>query len=194
MHVVAKRAFSVVALAFGAWVACVVGAGCGTTAKDAASANRPLPGYSGRSADLFDDSIEPAAVGLDFDRGYAPRTDPSLRERAQTGDAVLRVRVATVTAKKDGPEAVYQLGLHTVEKVAGGHAPDLDFTVTIGKSSESHGIMKSFESRLVGYSFVAFVREFVRPDGDHEVHFHLAPDTKEVKLAVNEAMVLGEMK
>ena len=37
-------------------------------------------------------------------------------------------------------------------------------------------------------------REFVRPDGDRELHFHLAPDSKEVKLAVSDAVLLGELK
>jgi len=165
--------------------------GCG--GKDASDPSRVLSPYSGRQADLFDDAIEPAAVGLDFDKGYAPRLDKALRERAQTGDAVVRVRVSTVTAKKDGPEATYQLGLHTVEKLAGKNPPPPDFTVQINKASESHGIMKNFESRLVGYAFVAFVREFAHPNGDREIHFHLAPDTKEVKMAVGDAMILSEV-
>ena len=56
------------------------------------------------------------------------------------------------------------------------------------------GIMKNFESRLVGYAFVAFVREFGSPNGERELHFHLAPDTKDVKTAVGDAMLLGELK
>jgi len=167
--------------------------GCGGAAASNV-ASRPLPTYSGRASDLFDDVIEPAAVGLDFQKSYSPRADPQLRERAQVSDAVVRVRVATVTAKKDGPEATYQIGLHAVEKLAGGQAPSEEFTLTIGKTSESHGIMKNFESRLVGYPFVAFVRTFVRPDGDPEMHFHLAPDTKDVKTAVAEALALSELK
>ena len=117
-----------------------------------------------------------------------------LRERAQVGDAVLRVRVSTVTAKTNGPDAQFQLGLHTVEKLAGKYPPPVNFTVQIDKTSESHGIMKNFESRLVGYSFVAFVREFAHPNGERELHFHLAPDTKEVKAAVGDAMVMGELR
>lgn len=166
-------------------------AGCGPISGPRA-ATRPLPAYAGRAADLFDDALDPAAVGMDFDKGYTPKADPLLRERAQVSDAVLRVKVMTVTGKKDGPEATYQLGLHTVEKMTGEHAPPTDFTVTVNKASESHGILKNFEGRLVGYPFVAFVREFVRPDGDHEVHFHLSPDTKEVKSAVGDAVILGE--
>ena len=178
-----------------ALIAAVVATGtaCGG-GKDAADPSRALAPYAGRQADLFDDAIEPAAVGLDFDRGYAPRSDKVLRERTQVGDAVLRVKVSTVTAKTDGPEVIYQLGLHTVEKLAGKSLPPPDFTVQINKTSESHGIMKNFESRLVGYAFVAFVREFAKSDGDRELHFHLAPDTKEVKSAVGDALLLGELK
>ena len=174
-------------------MAALVSTACGG-GKDAEAPGRPVTPYAGRQADLFDDTIEPAAVGLDFDKGYAPRLDKVLRERAQVGDAVLRVRVATVTAKKDGPEATYQLGLHTVEKLTGKAPPPADFTVTVGKSSEAHGIMKNFETRLVGYPFIAFVREFATTGGEREVHFHLAPDTKEVKMAVSDAMLLGELK
>lgn len=168
-------------------------AGC-TPLGGANGPSRPLPAYAGRAVDLFDDSIEAAAVGLDFDKGYVPRSDTVLRERSQVSDAVLRVRVSTVTTKRDGAEASYQLGLQTIEKLAGAHPPEKSFTVQIGRASESIGIMKSFESRLVGYPFVAFVREFAKPDGDRELHFHLAPDTKEVKAAVNEAVILGEMQ
>jgi hypothetical protein len=154
--------------------------------------SRPLPTYAGRASTLFDDALDPAAVGMDFDKGYSPKIDPLLRERAQVGDAVLRVKVTTVTGKKDGPEATYRIGLHTVETLAGAAPPPVDFTITVDKASDSHGILKNFEGRLVGYAFVAFVREFVRADGDHEVHFHLSPDTKEVKAAVGDAVVLGE--
>ena len=169
-------------------------AACGGAGGGASDPSRAVTPYAGRQADLFDDTIEPAAVGLDFDRGYSPRLDKTLRERAQVGDAVLRVRVSTVTAKTDGPGSIYQLGLHTVEKLTGDHPPPVDFTVQIGRQSDAHGIMKNFESRLVGYAFVAFVREFSHPSGDREVHFHLAPDTKEVKAAVGDAMVMSELK
>lgn len=178
---------------FGVVVALACVLGCGGSGHGASSPNRPLPTYAGHATELFDDTIEPAAVGLDLDKSYQPKADPLLRERAQTCDAVLRVRVATVTAKVDGPETTYQIGLHTVEKVTGENPPSTDFNVPLTKASESYGILKSFESRLVGSPFIAFVREFVRPDGDREVHFHFAPDTKQVKSAVSDALVLGEM-
>lgn len=168
-------------------------AGCGGP-PDPNDPNRPVSAYSGHLADLFDDTIDPAAVGLDLDRSYSPRLDKTLRERTQIAEGVVRVRVSTLTAKSDGPDATYQLGLHTVEKLAGKTPPPTDFTVQVTKTSSSHGIMKSFESRLVGYAFVAFVREFALPSGDREYHFHLAPDTKDVKAAVGDALLMSELK
>lgn len=188
----ARRSFGVL-LGSAVLVVASAGAGCGG-GPDPSAPSRPLPTYAGRAAELFDDTIEPAAVGLDFDRGYTPRSDALLRERTQLGDAVLRVRVSTVTATNDGPASAYQVGLQIVEKLAGEHPPPAPFTVRIDKTSESHGVMRNFESRLVGYAFVAFVREFVRPDGDRDIHFHLAPDSKEVRAAVTDAVALGALK
>jgi hypothetical protein len=183
------------------FTACVLGAlvasssACGGGSGAAASpSNRTLPSWSGRAVEVFDDAIEPAAVGLDYDKGYTPRGDPLLRERANKSDGVIRVRVTTVTAKTDGPEPIFQMGMTSLEKLNGEHPPPTDFTVTVSKTSSSHGILKSLENRIVGKMFIAFVREFVRPDGDHELHFHLAPDSKDVKTAVGDAVLLGDTK
>ena len=174
-------------------LACVLGLGCGSS-RDANAPGRAVPPWAGHQVEVFDDTIEPAAVGLDLDKGYMPRGDPMLRERAQLADAVVRVKVTTVTAKTDGPDSIYQLGLNTTEKLSGKNPPPAQFNLAIGKASESHGIMRSFDSRLVGKDFIAFVREFARPDGERELHFHLAPDSKDVKAAVGDAVLLGELK
>jgi hypothetical protein len=174
-------------------VAALSSLGCGG-GRDPNDPSRAVSGYSGHLVTLFDDGIEPAAVGLDLDKGYSPRLDRLLRERAQVGDAVVRVRVSTLTGKVDGPEATYQLGLHTVEKLIGEDPPPTDFVVQVTKTSPSLGIVKSLDSRLVGYAFVAFVRQFALPNGDRELHFHLAPDTKDVKAAIGDATVMSELK
>src|SRR6202034_3741291 len=62
-----------------------------------ADANRPLPSYVGHAAELFDDGIEPRAVGLDLEQVSDPRSDALLRERTQVSDAALRVRISTLT-------------------------------------------------------------------------------------------------
>jgi hypothetical protein len=63
--------------------------------------------------------------------------------------------------------------------------------VFVDKSSPSIGILKSFDTRLGGKTFVAFVREFQTGE-DRRFHFHFAPDTKDVAAAVKEAVDLSE--
>ncbi|WP_394821049.1 hypothetical protein [Pendulispora albinea] len=109
------------------------------------------------------------------------------------GDAVLRARVDTVTAKNDGVDSRYDLGLRTLERLAGEHPPSVEnFTVRIDRSSPASNILKNFQNRLGGRIFIVFVREFVRPDGDTELHFHASPDSKDVASAVREAAAFGE--
>ena len=150
---------------------------------------RPLPAYTGHAVELFDDAIEAKSLGLDLEAAQNPRTDSRLRERAEVGDAVLRIRVSTVSAKEEDAGARYLLGVETLEKLGGFFPPGQQFTLVIDKKGSSLGIVKTFGARLVGKSFVAFVRLFVRADGDTELHFHLAPDTKDELAAVHEATV-----
>jgi hypothetical protein len=152
-----------------------------------ADASRPLPSYVGHATELFDDGIEPGAVGLDLEQVNNPRTDALLRERTQVSDAALRVRISTITEKQDGSESQFQLGVHPVETLGGPFPPKEDFIVTVRPRTASIGIVKSLENAIVGKSFVAFIRAFVLPDGDREVHFHFSPDTKALVAAVREA-------
>ncbi len=152
---------------------------------------RPLPAFAGRSTDLFDDSIEAAAVGISLDPTGDPRSDRTLRERTQVGDAVVRVRVTTITAKQEENGTGYVLGLQTLEKLAGRFPPNVTFEIAVGRTSPSVGILKSLEGAVVGKSFVAFLRTFARPNGEPETHFHFAPDTKDERGAVSDAAALA---
>ena len=164
--------------------------GCG--GPDANAPGRPLPPYTGHATEVFDDAIEAAAVGLNLDDlGPSSRTDPQLRERTQTGDAVVRVKIETVTASDDTDSIKYTIGLRVVQVLTGDHPPSEQFSVIVNKSSPASGIVKGFDERLGGKSFVAFVREFQQGD-ERRVHFHYAPDTKEVIAAVKEAVDLAE--
>ncbi len=165
-----------------AMVAAALG-GCAGTTNCARDPGNTMPAYAGHAAELFDDAIEPAAVGYELDQAPTPETPMSsnrLRERAQVGDAVVRAHVTTVTSKDENKGRTWQIGLRTVETIAGSSSFPTDFTVEIESSGPSAGIVRAFESRLIGKTFLAFVREFARPgaDGDAELHFHLAPDGK----------------
>ncbi len=158
---------------------------------DANSPGRTLPPFTGRSVELFDDAIEPRAVGLNLEEAAQPRTDPVLRERTQTGDAVVRVRVETVTGSGDSESLKYELTLRILNVLAGQNAPKDILTVMVGRSSPSFGILKSFDTRLGGKQFIAFVREF-QVGEDRRFHFHFAPDAPDVAAAVKDAVDLAE--
>ena len=153
-----------------------------------------LDRWEGRAREVFDDGIDPAAVGLTFD-GPSPRTDLHLRERAQTADVVARVRVQTVTVDSLGETHTYHLGIQVgVPTLVAAKVPDRTFELSIKSTNDSFGIAKSLDDRLRGRTFVGFVKRFSNDDGDPELHWHLSPDTAEVAAAVKEAVALKEIQ
>ncbi len=172
------------------WIAGIILTGALGCSPSANGPNRPVPAYGGHAADLFDDTIEARAVGLDPEAAGSVRGDPVFRERVQLGDATVRVLVDTVTTKQEDTGASYQIGFRVLETLAGVHPPPANFNVKVDKTSPSAGILKSYESALVGKRFVAFLRLFGSGDGEREYHFHLSSDSKDVIAAVREASVL----
>lgn len=155
-----------------------------------------MPAYGGHEAQLFDDTIEPGAAGLELDKGLAPSEDPLLRERTQVGDAVARVKMTTVTTKNEETGTSYQIGLRTLQVLTGKNPPPAEFQVTLPNGSESSGIMKNQGQQFVeqGKTFVAFLRSYARADGEPEIHFHLAPDAADEIKAVRDAAAQQELR
>jgi hypothetical protein len=174
------------------WLVLVVVAACG--GPDANSPSRPLPAYEGHQTELFDDAIDPRAVGLNLDEARTPQSDAAVRERTQVGDAVIRAKVQTITQKHNGDEVEYQLGLVMLEKLGGEHPPPHEFVIRFDKTSPSAGIVRSLDARLGGKTFIVFVREFKGPDGEPRFYAHFSADSKDVIAAVNDAMALSEFK
>ncbi len=173
-------------------IALLIAAGCG--GPDASSPSRPLPAYEGHQAELFDDGIDPRAVGLNLDDARTPQSDAAVRERTQIGDAVVRAKVQTVTQKHDGEDVEYQLGLVVLEKLGGEHPPEDEFVIRFDKTSPSAGIVRSLDSRLGNKTFVVFVRQFKDTSGEPRLYAHFSADTKDVIAAVKDAMALSEFK
>jgi hypothetical protein len=158
---------------------------------------RPVAPYTGHLTELFDDAIDPAAVGLDMDNSYHPRSDAALRERSQVSDAILRVKITTLTNKiEEGANGGYEIGVKQLEWIGGDHPPGTDqFTIRMRNTTQNSGIMKTMEGRMVGTEFIVFLRQFAGGDGeDKQFHAHFAPATKDVKDAVGDAIVLRELK
>ena len=168
------------------------GAAC-EPAQPAKSEDASLPRWDGHSQEVFDDNIDPAAVGLSLE-GPSPRSDAHLRERAQTADVVARVRVQTVTVDSSGEHQTYHLGVQVgVPTLTEAKVPDRSFELSIKSTSGAFGIARSFDSRLRGQTFVGFIKRYGTEDGEVAVHWHLAPDTAAVAAAIKEAVVLGEV-
>jgi hypothetical protein len=169
-------------------------ASCGGGTPEARNPDRPLPPYIGHATELFDDGIEPPAVGFPMDASGSPQTDTRVRERTQTGDAVVRARVRTVTSKAEDRGLSWQLGLHVVERVGGTGPLETDFTLPVLASDPAAGIVRAFEARLIGKTFIVFVREFSHagaPQGDPgDLRFHVAADSADELKAVKAALLL----
>src|SRR5579864_9570688 len=118
---------------------------CGAGTASSRDPNRPLPAYTGHATDLFDDAIEPAAVGYELDRAAVPMNSSALRERAQVGDAVVRARVTTITSKEEDRGNTWHIGLHTLQRLAGDGPLDDDFTLQVNPSGAAAGILRAFE-------------------------------------------------
>jgi hypothetical protein len=167
-------------------------AACGGGSPGARTPDRPLPPYAGHATELFDDAIEPRAVGYPGEAGITPAADTRLRERTQTGDAVVRARVTTVTSKTEDSGRSWQLGLHTLQRLGGSGPLEEDFVLLVTANDAAVGIVRGFEGRLIGKSFVAFVREFARPGAPPgelgDLRFHLAADSDDELKAVKAAV------
>ena len=187
----APRRFATAALLAGAFL---VVAGCGNTKPEVkAPEGAGLPRWEGHGRDLFDDNIDPAAVGLSME-GVSPRSDPFLRERSQTAAVTARVRVQTVTVDSIGEQKTYHLGVQVgFPTLTSARVPDKSFELSIKPASSAFGIAKAFDSRLRGATFIGFIGRFQAEDGEVEIHFHLAPDTADVASAVKEAVALQEL-
>jgi hypothetical protein len=155
--------------------ACV---GCEGSVPQARSVVSPGPAYDGYLTTLFDDGIDAQAVGTTLQPASSPREDGLLRERTQLGDCVARVRVVSVTSMHNDLGPSWQLGLHVLERLAG-CGPDDDFTLEVKGEGPAATVMRTFDGRLMGVPFLAFVRNFPRPDAsESEPHFHLSAQGK----------------
>lgn len=153
---------------------------------------RRLPQYSGRAVALFDDRIEPQAVGYSLEPTTPPQTDRLLHERTRTGDWVVRARVVSVTSLHTDSGPSWHIGFHTEERLAGDRPRDADFALRVTDADPGAGIVRTFDGRLIGKTFIAFLREFAREDGSGEgdLHFHLAGGDKDELGAVRVAALL----
>jgi hypothetical protein len=122
--------------------------------------------------------------------------DQLLRERTQAADLVVRVRVTTITSTRQGNGDRWRVGLRPLARLAGDGDFGGDFSVNVEPDGPSAGVLRAFDERLTGTTFVAFVRRFRRQTapGTNEFHFHLASDTKDEVDSVIAAEALRQVR
>lgn len=178
---------------FAAFVTAAASA-CGNGTEARSPQDLGLGPWDDHARYVFDDNIEPAAVGFTMDSPPA-RADRFLRERAQTAELVTRLQVRTVTIDTIGDESTYHLGVQVLPPVLvpDPKIKDTKLELVIRPTSPAHGIAKALDQRMQNVTFIGFVHRYASLDGtETELHWHLSPDTPEVAEAVKEAVALAE--
>ena len=178
--------------AAGAWL--LFCASCAGAAAQTQPQGPSLWPYAGDATQIFDDRIELTAVGYGADPIAAPLDEKRRRDRTQIADAVLRVHVLSVNATTAGGANGWIIACHTIEQLAGKRPPPPDFNLQVDASAPAAGILRSFAPRLVSGTFIVFVEEFARSDGQpgSQLHFHFAPDNPDEVIAIKEAATAGD--
>lgn len=173
-------------------VALAVLTGCGGNGTEAETPQTPLLPYEGQQQALFDDAIDPAAVGLSMD-GVSPAQDPMLRSRALEADLVARLRVQTVTRDSVGAKTTFMLSLQAVAPPLMPSSSDqTTFELVVDQNGKSFPIVQSLETQLRGRTFIGFLKRFTGDDGP-EWHWHLTADQEDVAQVIQEIAVLEEV-
>ncbi len=166
--------------------------GCGGNGSDADSPRMPLLPYEGQQQALFDDAIDPSAVGLSMD-GVSPAQDPMLRTRALEADLVTRLRVQTVTRDSVGAKTSFMLSLQAaVPPLMPSRSDQGTFELLVDQNGKSFAIVQSLETQLRGRTFIGFLKRFAGGDGP-EWHWHLTADQEDVAQVIQEIAVLEEV-
>jgi hypothetical protein len=142
------------------------------------------PAYGPRDRQLFDDGIDPIALGAPTLRGTVFDDEGLLRERARLAECTVRVRLVTATSQGMAGGSGFRLDFQVLEALAGPCAAAGELPLDSSSSA----------APAVGTTMVAFVRSFAAGDGRTNLHFHLmAGGTAELR-AVREAVLLASVR
>jgi hypothetical protein len=163
---------------------------CGAPQTRAQIELSKLPQYQGKDAELLDDTIELAAVGLTMEKPYF-KGDPTFRERAQKAQVVVRMKVTTVTTDKVDERSTYHLTLTPQgEPFTGSDASPLE--ITLREGDKGFPVVNQVRDNFRGRTVLAMWKRYRQAD-DAVQHYYLAPDDADTVAAAKEAIVLQEV-
>jgi hypothetical protein len=171
-------------------------ASCSSASLVPIEPQRALPAYRGTVVTLFDDGIDTRPPSAGFEPGSSPEDSERVRERTQLGDFVARVRVVTVTSTQSEAGSSWQIGLHTLEPIAGTSPVETDWTLRVDDRGEAASTLRVVGGRLVERPFIVFIRQFApaRGGNESELHFHLAAEDDDQLGAVRVAALLAQLR
>jgi len=140
-----------------------------------------LPRFGPADAVLFDGRLvlEPALEHADRARAAA-----KLHERARIADAVLRVRVQTVTRASVNLGVLYTV---TVEPLAPALAGDFTpgpISLSVSQDDPAFSSLRLLGARLVAKTLVLFLKSYSGGPGQVTLRWHAEPDSADLQARV----------
>jgi hypothetical protein len=188
-----RRSLPRVASGMACALAICLGAGlaCAPPPAETSADTSDLPEFTASEAALFDDAFSLGVFGAEFEE-TAPSADPKLADRTAQADAVVAVRVSTVTRDSGGDLKGYVIVVTPVgQPLAGSVAPEpVELEVT--EQSPSFPFVSSADAGLVGQKLILFLKRY-NDRGAAVVHWRLELDSDEVRKAIADASALEEI-
>ena len=140
---------------------------------------------------MFDDSL--SAALFEEIPNASTGTDEQLARRATQADAVLPVRVATVTRETLADRVGYTLTLVPTEPAIVGRGPAGPLEVHVSESSPAFSQLTATGTAFVGRRLLLLYRRY-DDGGEPKLHFRGEADTPEVRTAVKNAKSLDDLE
>jgi hypothetical protein len=164
---------------------------CGHPPRPSTVPLEAMKPYQGPDQQRFDDSIDPAVLGLALDRADY-RRDERFLARAQTSHGVAVMRIVTVSVDSSRDDAPYRLHLRRVGDPIKHYDEADSLDVEVRPGSPSYALLRQYEPRFTNRTALAMWKRFRQYD-EPSTHFYLAPDNPDAVAAAREALALQEL-
>lgn len=168
---------------------CITTTGCGAAVLGPNSAE--LEPWQGQLQQLFDDSVDPSAIGL---AGPSFSTaQGALHQRADKADYIVFARAVTVSTQGVDQALCYVISLRIEPEPIVGRKPPFDsLELVVTQDNPTFSLVQARDIQLTGTKFVAFLR-FFPGSPDPMIHWHLARDGQDVVHAIKNATLLSSV-
>jgi hypothetical protein len=135
--------------------------------------------WEGRFESLFDNGIEPAAVGLSLD-GSTPEEHPLLASRVPDAEIVAILRIQTLSSDSFGLQTRHTLTMQVEgQPLTPARTTQRRFELKVIRGMPGFGIVERLGTELRGRKFIGFLRRFPGNEGP-QWRWHLTAATRAV--------------